>query len=194
MDRAKAIRELNLAIEALRAEIIVRGETTIIPVGCKKQETCLDWEPLQGEKEEFVKHQLSGETSTIWRNFNLQPNLQQNQVTSKLETDENATSDGEESTMSQPKSKLDCISRQDAIEALMAHFIPQTYTGEQVEQAEKLAQKIMNKVPPVTPTERTGEWIEIPQSDFWKCSYCGDADFPRDFCPNCGAKMGGDTE
>lgn len=40
--------------------------------------------------------------------------------------------------------------------------------------------------------DRTGEWIEIPQSDFWKCSCCGDIDFPRDFCPNCGAKMGGD--
>ena len=37
--------------------------------------------------------------------------------------------------------------------------------------------------------ERTGEWIEIPHSEFWKCSCCGDADFPRDFCPNCGAKM-----
>jgi len=51
-----------------------------------------------------------------------------------------------------PTVSEDCISRQDAIEALMAHFIPQTYTGEQVEQAEKLAQKIMNKVPPATPT------------------------------------------
>lgn len=39
----------------------------------------------------------------------------QKQVTSKLETAETATSDGEESTMNQPKSKLDCISRADAI-------------------------------------------------------------------------------
>ena len=95
------------------------------------------------------------------------------------------------------KSKLDCISRQQAIEALMAHFIPQTYTGEQVEQAEKLAQKIMNKVPPVTPTERTGEWIEriggISKELFYQCSKCyGEVDADEfNYCPWCGAKMKG---
>ena len=53
-----------------------------------------------------------------------------------------------------PEAKdTDLISRQAAIESLMAHFIPQTYTGEQVEQAEKRAQKIMNEVPPVEPKQ-----------------------------------------
>lgn len=164
----------------------------------------------------------------------------------------------------------DLISRQDAIDALMAHFIPQTYTGEQVEQAKKLAQKIMNEVPPVTPkvsddcisradllgkmkslcpkpdkdcgychkacdiedcidfvvdapsvtpTERTGKWIPVTkvyrttEADFpethieWetatepdeidavRCSECGEVfDFEdaRNWCTECGAKMGGD--
>lgn len=45
----------------------------------------------------------------------------------------------------------DCISREDAINALLAHFIPQTYTGEQVEQASKLARKIMEGAPSVVP-------------------------------------------
>lgn len=89
------------------------------------------------------------------------PPVNKKQVTSKLESAENATSEGEESTMNQPKGKLDCISRQDAIEALMAHFIPQTYTGEQVEQAEKLAQKIMNKVPPVEPPKKVIVQIRV---------------------------------
>lgn len=94
----------------------------------------------------------------------------------------------------------DCISRQDAIEALMGHFVPQTYTGEQVEQAEKLAQKIMNKVPPVTPTERTGEW----KHTMTYYPYCSECEwFPEEdemthghynYCPNCGAKMKGGTE
>ena len=46
----------------------------------------------------------------------------------------------------------DCISREDAVNALIAHFIPQTYTGEEVEQASKLARKIMENAPSVVPT------------------------------------------
>lgn len=48
------------------------------------------------------------------------PPVNQKQITGKLENAENATSEGEESTMGQPKSKLesDTISRQAAIEAI----------------------------------------------------------------------------
>ena len=45
----------------------------------------------------------------------------------------------------------DAISREDAVNALIAHFIPQTYTGEEVEQATKLARKIMANAPSVIP-------------------------------------------
>ena len=107
---------------------------------------------------EAEKHQLSGETSTI----------SEETSTCKLKKDHDFLIREGEKVSKEQKSGLDLISRQQAVEALMAHFIPQTYTGEQVEQAEKLAQKIMNKVPPVTPTERTtetmivdGEEIEI---------------------------------
>lgn len=51
----------------------------------------------------------------------------------------------------------------------------------------------------VTPEGRTGEWIE--QDDchghYYECSKCGIAvglDDIRNYCPACGAKMGGDTE
>ena len=51
----------------------------------------------------------------------------------------------------------DYISREDAVNALLAYFIPQTYTGEQVEQASKLARKIMADRPSVLPKERIEE-------------------------------------
>lgn len=34
-----------------------------------------------------------------------------------------------------------------------------------------------------------GEWIEIPNSDFWECSVCGKPNYPTDYCPDCGARM-----
>lgn len=63
----------------------------------------------------------------------------------------------------------DAISREDAVNALIAHFIPQTYTGEQVEQASKLAWKIMANAPSVIPSRAEGEWIpcneRLPERD-----------------------------
>ncbi|MBQ6499843.1 MAG: hypothetical protein IJI87_00465 [Mogibacterium sp.] len=46
-----------------------------------------------------------------------------------------------------PTVSEDAISREDAVNALIAHFVPQTYTGEEVEQATKLARKIMANAP-----------------------------------------------
>lgn len=105
----------------------------------------------------------------------------------------------------------DCISREDAINALIAHFIPQTYTGEEVEQATKLARKIMEDAPSVVPSRAEGGWKRhpIPENRAWDiCTACGtgcrrrhygfnedgtewveQANYP--FCPNCGAKMKG---
>ena len=45
----------------------------------------------------------------------------------------------------------DCISREDAVNALIAHFIPQTYTGDDVDYALKLARKIIDNAPSVIP-------------------------------------------
>lgn len=62
----------------------------------------------------------------------------------------------------------DCISREDAVKALMSYFIPQTYTGEEVEQASKLARKIMAIVPSVTPKANNDEWVEEFSDDGWR--------------------------
>lgn len=96
----------------------------------------------------------------------------------------------------------DCISREDAVNALIAHFIPQTYTGEEVEQASKLARKIMANAPSVAPRRAEGEWIDM--GDFEKCSVCKSTHLKEfqsyygkvawvktPYCPNCGARMKG---
>lgn len=60
--------------------------------------------------------------------------------------------------------------------------------------------EIMENSPPVTPTERTGEWIEriggISKELFYQCSKCyGEVDADEfNYCPWCGADMRGDTE
>ena len=61
-------------------------------------------------------------------------------------------------------------------------------------------------LPSVTPTERTGHWIEKEDFNgdtYYDCSECGESfclmdgtptDNLYNFCPNCGADMRGDTE
>lgn len=39
------------------------------------------------------------------------------------------------------------IRKEDAIQAIMGHFLPQTYCGEEVDQAKNLAESIINGVP-----------------------------------------------
>ena len=58
----------------------------------------------------------------------------------------------------------------------------------------------IKNLPPVTPKQRTGKWIEFRHEEwanniYIKCSECGKI-YHRDekefnFCPNCGAKMEG---
>lgn len=102
----------------------------------------------------------------------------------------------------------DYIKKEDAEYALVSHFMPQTYTGEDVDQAFHLAKSIMSDVPSadVAPV-RHGRWIEeklpfyrwggekIGEKSTWECSECHDVGFwGYNYCPNCGARMDGDED
>ena len=114
------------------------------------------------------------------------PPINQKQITDKLESAEIATSEGEESTISQPKSKLDCISREQAIEAL------DRIGSVDTEADREYARDIFDNLSPVTPTERTGEWKSEGDCGVTRCSQCGwsiEEYIEWNYCPNCGAKM-----
>ena len=63
--------------------------------------------------------------------------------------------------------------------------------------------EFIEKIPSVTPQQRTGRWIPVgydgyadgnPVYDWWECSECGwehtgDEESLTAFCPNCGAEM-----
>ena len=97
---------------------------------------------------------------------------------------------------SEMKAGEDCINRQDAIEAL------DRIGSLDTEDDREYAKGIFDNIPPVTPTERTGEWehhIDTNGIPWERCSECGDSTLSVDreninFCPNCGAKMKGGTE
>ena len=79
----------------------------------------------------------------------------------------------------------DAISREAALrQAINAHKMAQ----ENGFNFKDICEEYLNVLPPVTPKQRTGHWIETWLS-FW-CSECktqfGGA---YKFCPNCGAKM-----
>ena len=60
----------------------------------------------------------------------------------------------------------DLIRRADAIEALVSHFVPQTYTGEQVEQARRLAEKIINALPSAEAEPSVSDVIKANVEEF----------------------------
>lgn len=117
------------------------------------------------------------------------PPVNQKQITGKLEPVENATSEGEESTMGQPKSKLDLISRQEVLGYI------DRLTGSGLGKVKSL-EYIKKYVERMESSEReSGEWIK---NDDYVCDQCGYhmivGGGAYNFCPNCGAKMnkGGD--
>ena len=95
----------------------------------------------------------------------------------------------------------DCISRQQAVEAVTNTIREKFSLADWYEQLVETGLEIENlikELPPVTPTERTGEWVNSkgePVDDRYSvyCSRCKAWSEYRDiYCGNCGAKMGGD--
>jgi rRNA maturation endonuclease Nob1 len=80
-----------------------------------------------------------------------------------------------------PNTCEDAISRQEALNAItMAEVRWQAVDN-------------VNKLPSVTPQQRTGRWIRMKAYEKWGCSECNTVfrfTFKEhDYCPNCGAKM-----
>lgn len=95
----------------------------------------------------------------------------------------------------------DCISRKQAIEAVTNTIREKFSLADWYEQLVETGLEIENlikELPPVTPTERIGEWVDSkgePVDDNYSvyCSRCKAWSEYRDiYCGNCGAKMGGD--
>ena len=93
----------------------------------------------------------------------------------------------------------DLISRQDAIDAL-AKEMPSLTTPDGsgefdhdiqiTDEAFVDCMQIINELPSAEP--KTGEWAEIENGEYL-CSNCSHIiiGYPPNFCPNCGADMGG---
>lgn len=197
---------LDLAIGALQEPITIR-KVVLEPTN---PETLLEqgMRSLDGlEAELFVKekYQLSGETSTKLKN-----------------PDDSLLTEDSEACKEQ-KSKLDCISREQAIEA-MAPFdtnhelrdtldnLPPVIPTEHKTTETMIVDGVEMEIDPVSyeigyshgqtaPIEMTGEWIGLDE-----CSVCGKQaydfiegfvegiEYLPNYCPNCGADMRGDKE
>ena len=94
----------------------------------------------------------------------------------------------------------DLISRQMAIDALSSIFAPTPTQKDMVGDC----LEVIEKLPSVQPEQKNGHWINAypdiepnPMFMYGICSVCG---FEQalsnklNFCPNCGAKMDGETE
>lgn len=83
----------------------------------------------------------------------------------------------------------DCVSRQAVLERINDWWGITSISGEPT-----LCDCIRD-LPPVTPTRKKGEWVDIHDREEWygdqyRCSLCGEVTIDNGlYCPNCGAKM-----
>ena len=155
------VEALDLAIEALKGDLHCPKCGTIVRDGRQYHDLV-----YRGEAE---KHQLSGETST---NFGVS---EDGKTSWRAEPQEHGLfSDIDDwakrkvKEMTEPKVSEDCISRQQAIEEMseVPFILFYDYNMEQdelvdtiEEQIRGCVQRMLKSLPPITPTERTGEWV-----------------------------------
>ena len=105
------------------------------------------------------------------------------------------------------ESKLDLISRQDAIEAVVCHIWHMPNEAYRQFNCENIVREVVEDAIKRLPSAEAvqGEWIDV--DNYYRmatCSHChkvtmfekwGEYTKPYNFCPNCGARMrGGDSE
>ncbi len=87
----------------------------------------------------------------------------------------------------------DAISREDTLKAMIEKL---GISGEKyLYPAEATLYKVVKNMPSVTPQPKIGKWIDVFDvfGGYECCSECGCMDScDSDYCPNCGAKMGGE--
>ena len=90
----------------------------------------------------------------------------------------------------------DCISREQAIEALDKRFdsIPMEQTSEIL-----MLRKDLRDLPPAQPERIKGHWVKISPANIYECSECGKSVMTNDicaydFCHGCGADIKGEQD
>lgn len=100
----------------------------------------------------------------------------------------------------------DCISRANTIDEVSRIMLDHPLDGYEDGQ---LVLNTIQDMPPVIPSEkqepqqRTGRWVSYPHQKDRECSICGHSEPYKfadkeaeifNYCPNCGAKMGGEQD
>lgn len=110
----------------------------------------------------------------------------------------------EESAQNVPKEDL--ISRKAAIDALIRKIRPHNNGDGTITMcviSEELVRKTLNDLPSAQPERKTGRWIPVMNGRGGHCcnrcngyapSYMNGDEHLSDFCPYCGAYMGGDAD
>ena len=117
---------------------------------------------------------------------------------------ERRTAESEKRTEERTKTHAcDSVSRQAAIDALIRKIRPHNNGDGTITMwvmSEELVRETLNEVPSAQPERKTGRWVD------GQCSNCGcdipayiidwkwQKDMDANFCPNCGAYMGGEQD